>query len=85
MAEGAVWKARASVEQRGTGSIGNPIKKVNAPEARRVCLFASLFVSCCRFPAGSEQVWGQLSWSRCQALSSHLVSPSPLTCFYTEN
>lgn len=59
VAEGPAWKARASVEQRGTGSIGNPIKKLNAPEVRPVCLLASLLVSCCRFPAGSEQVWGQ--------------------------
>lgn len=27
VAEGAVWKAHASLEQRGTGSIGNSIKK----------------------------------------------------------
>lgn len=53
--------AHATVEQRGTSSIGNPINKLNAPEVRPVCLLASLLVSCCRFPARSEQVWGQLS------------------------
>lgn len=43
-------------------------------------------MSCCRFTAGSEQVWGQLSKSRCQAISSHIVIPSSLTWFfYAEN
>lgn len=45
VAEGAVWKAHASLEQRGTGSIGNSIKKLNAPvsiEVRPVCLLACL-------------------------------------------
>lgn len=39
VAEGPAWKAHASVEHRGTGSVGNPIKNLNAPEGG---LFACL-------------------------------------------
>lgn len=42
-------------------------------------------LSCCRFTAGSQQVWGQLSQSRWQPVSSHLVTPSLLTSFCAKN